>query len=151
DLGPRKPDFAAAGRPREPARGREVRRQGLRLAGPIHDENRSSIVANGWMVEEGHGFSVQRHAEIADPPVRLVEHLSDRVLDPALGPDGAHDRQRLPIRCPVGELDVLLDLTRRAAPCDSDPRERAAALEWSYVAAIQANGHLTGARDRKYV
>src|SRR5262245_27234101 len=103
------------------------------------------------MVDERYGLTVRRNAKIADPSGCLPERLSDRVLDPRLRPDSAYDRERLTVRRPVGELDVLLNLARRSAARDPDARERAGALEGSHEVAIQAHGHLSGARDRQHV
>ena len=88
-----------------------------------HDDN-AAIVIDERMIEERDRVAARTEPRRADPADGVVENLADRKLETAAPGDGVHDGQA-PIRRPVGFLDVVEDLARRAAG-DRNLRQRPA-------------------------
>ena len=91
--------------------------QDLLLAGPIHHREGSPLAVAPGMVEERDEIAVGRHAHGADEPpaLVLVEHLSDRILDPVHDGHG----ELLAVGRPIGRR-------RRHRESRAAPRPRAA-------------------------
>ncbi len=100
------------------------------------------------MVEERDEVALRRDARVADPAPGLVEHLADRVLEPRLARDGAHDGEVRAVGSPIGPVHVFEKLARRPAR-ERHLRERAAPDEPARPVALEGDRELARARDRE--
>ena len=146
-LGGREPDFVPLRRPGDaPLRGVALRQRAL-LAGAVDHRHHPAVVAPLRMLHERHQVAFRRDPRVAHPSGRLIENLSDRVLELAAQSDFADDRHLAAAGAPVGPVHVLLDLARSDAAADADLGERAVADERHLVVSVQRDGHLAGLRD----
>src|ERR1700720_2973505 len=102
------------------------------------------------MIQESNVISLRRGARIADMAGGLVEELPGRILDARFSTDVPNDEQRGAVRCPVGLLDVLGHISRRAAG-QSGAGEGAGAYTRMVRAAVDGDGHLARRRDTEQV
>src|SRR5262249_1873925 len=117
---------------------------------PVEDPNRSGAVAELWMVEEGDQATVRRDPNVADPRPGLVEHVADRILQPAAAAHVVRDRQLLSVRRPVGVLHVLEDLARGASR-EGSSSERPDRLKPDREMTVERERELAGGGDRENI
>ncbi len=94
------------------------------LSRPVDDGDGSPVVVADRVVEESDPVALGRDAKVADVAARLVEDLSDRVLEAVFSFDFPDDRETRAVGGPVRLADVLDNLPRRSAS-QRHPRERA--------------------------
>ena len=95
---------------------------------------------------EGDPGAVPGHPHVADRPIRLVERLADRILQPDLSVDPAGDRELRAIRRPGGRLHVFQDVPR-GAPFQPGPREGSRLVEESLETGVAQKRELARRRD----
>src|ERR1017187_4676645 len=87
------------------------------MAGEVDDGDRSEVVAEDRVVDEGNFFAVARKTGIADPARSFVENFAGGIFEAvevALGYE-ANDGKIFAVRSPIGILDGIEDGARGAA------------------------------------
>src|SRR5436309_3052234 len=72
--------------------------------------------------------AVAGYPHVSDPPIRFVERLADRILQPDLLANQAGDGELCAVRRPVGRLHVLEEVAG-GAPLEPGHRERSRLIE----------------------
>src|SRR6478672_11251369 len=98
------------------------------------------------MVHERYPVAFGRDPRIADVPLGLVEHLTDRILEAVLSIDIADHDEVLAIRRPIRFLNVLRYLARRATD-HRYPRERPSIYHLAKKFAFDQNSQLSTRRN----
>src|SRR5262249_40706629 len=112
----------------------------------VDDFDESVVVAELGTVDEREALPVGRDANTADPAGGFVEDLPDRILEAAAAASDAAHGQPLAVRRPVGVLDVLEDLARRAAS-EGDAGEGARRLVADHEVLVKGHGELARRGD----
>ena len=144
------PHFAPIGRPRQPLDRAPSQRECAHLALAVDDADRARIRDGAGVVDERDALAVLVDANRSHPARRLIHHRPDRELDPGqsfLGPD---DGDLQAVRGPVGDVDAVQHLARRAAH-RRHPGQRARSSERAEPFHAEGHGQLVGARHRQQV
>ena len=141
-----RPDFVASRRPREP--GDRERAGQPQFAVRVDDFHVAVVVSAQRVVDERDEAAVGRDADVAYPAGRVIQDLSDRVVEPVAVPHVARHGQTLAVGRPVGILHVLEDLAWRAAR-QRNPRQRAGRFEAEHEVTVERERELPRGGDRE--
>ena len=106
----------------------------------IHHRNNPTVITRRRMVDERHLIALRRNAQMADPSIRLVEHLANRILDAIAPTHFANHRQIRPVRGPVRRQNIFQHFARRSSG-QRHARQRTARGERVHRMAMQHQRH----------
>src|SRR5579862_6868109 len=105
----------------------------------VDEGNRPAIVPWSWMIQEGDFVALRSDANVAYPPSRLVENVSDWILEP-VSTLGAVGHGKLTIRIPISPGDVLEDFAGRTSGQGCSGKHPSFGFEMPSVIATQGHG-----------
>src|SRR5208282_2643951 len=114
--------------------------------GQINHGNRPTIVAQLGVVNKGDGVCFLGNANMTNPSIGFIEHLTRGKLQALPALLLPHNRQSASIRRPISPFHILHDLPRSAAD-QRHAREYAGIEELGDRAASQRKRHFAGRRD----